>query len=176
MAQTTMADLLKQAEEAGISSFTPSEGPGTFEVVNANASKTKKGDPKFGIQWAVKGGPEDGKKFWTNINFIASKNDGTPNSMGLAMSFKELAVLGADASVVAGWDPDSANASEQVADAVVGAVVTADISVRESGGYTNIDLKKMKRVPSAAAPAPAAPAAAAAAAPPADSTGTAPLF
>lgn len=176
MAQTTMADLLKQAEEAGISSFTPSEGPGTFEVVNANASKTKKGDPKFGIQWSVKGGPEDGKKFWTNINLIASKNDGTPNSMGLAMSFKDLAVLGADASVVAGWDPDSPNASEQVADAVVGAVVTADISVRESGGYTNIDLKKMKRVPGAAAPAPAAPAAAAAAAPLADSTGTAPLF
>jgi len=173
MAQTTMADLLKQAEEAGISSFTPSEGPGTFEVVNANASKTKKGDPKFGIQWSVKGGPEDGKKFWTNINLIASKNDGTPNSMGLAMSFKDLAVLGADASVVAGWDPDSANASEQVADAVVGAVVTADISVRESGGYTNIDLKKMKRVPGAAAPAPAASAAAAS---PADGTGTAPLF
>jgi hypothetical protein len=48
--------------------------------------------------------------------------------------------------------------------------VTADISVRESGGYTNIDLKKMKRVPGAAAPAPAP------AAPPADATGTAPLF
>ena len=157
MASTSMADLLKQAEEAGISSYSPPDGPGTFRVAGANASKTKKGDPKFGIQWEVLDGPDAGKKFWTNINLIAVKNDGQPNTMGLAMSFRELATLGADADVVAQWDTDSPTISEDVQAAVVGTIVSAEVKSRESGGYTNIDMKKLKRLESA--PAPAAPAA-----------------
>lgn len=173
MASTSMADLLKQAEEAGISSYSPPDGPGTFRVAGANGSKTKKGDPKFGIQWEVVDGPDAGKKFWTNINLIAVKNDGQPNTMGLAMSFRELATLGADADVVAQWDTDSPTISEDVQAAIVGTIISGETKTRESNGYTNVDVKKMKRLESA--PAPAAPAAPAQSAPPA-AGGTPPPF
>lgn len=161
MASTSMAALLAQAEEAGISSFEPSPGTYTLRVASANGGKTKKGDPKFGVQYEIQGGPDNGKKFWTNINLTAIKNDGTSNSFGLAMSFKDLAALGADAATVAGWDVDSPAITEQVQAALVGTVVTADVSTRQSGGYTNIDVKKIRPVagggtPTATAPAPSA--------------------
>lgn len=158
MASSTMADLLRQAEAAGISSFTPPEGPGTFEVVGGNASKTQKGDPKFGIQFRVKGGPDDGKSFWINYNLIPVKNDGTPNSQGLAITFRDLAALGATADVVATWDVDAPDASEQVAAAVVGTVISADVQVKQSGDYTNVNLRKVKPVTPVPAAQPAAPA------------------
>lgn len=157
MASTTMADLLKQAEAAGISSFTPEKGNYNLRVVGANASKTKKLDPKFGVQFEIIDGPDAGKKFWINLNLIAVKNDGTPNSMGLAITFKQLAALGADAAEVATWDVDASDASERVARALTGSEVSAEIAVRESNGYTNIDLKNVKPRAAAPAPAPAAP-------------------
>ncbi len=158
MASTSMAALLAQAEEAGISSFEPSPGTYTLRVASANGGKTKKEDPKFGVQYEIQGGPDNGKKFWTNINLTAIKNDGTSNSFGLAMSFKDLAALGADAATVAGWDVDSPAITEQVQAALVGTVVTADVSTRQSGGYTNIDVKKIRPVAGGtpATPAPSA--------------------
>lgn len=159
MATVSMADLLKQAEDAGISSFEPTDGPAELEVIRANGSKTKNGDPKFGFQFKVLGGPDDGKSFWTNMMLVPTKKTGEPNSAGLAMTFRDLAVLGAEASIVSNWDIDSPNINDQVQDATVGTRVACEIQVKQSGDFTNINLRKLRRLDSATA-APAAPAAA----------------
>ena len=156
MASATMADLLKQAEEAGISSYEPTNGNYTLEVVRANAGRTKGGDPKFGIQFKVRGGPDDGKSFWTNFNLIATKKDGTPNSTGLAITFRDLAALGASADKVAQWDVDAPNANEQVEAAVKGTVISCEVQVKQSGDYTNINLRNVRpQAPAPSGPAPA---------------------
>lgn len=157
MASNTMQDLLDQAANAGISSYEPTDGHYELEVIRANAGKTRAGDPKFGVQFKVLGGPDDGKSFWTNFNLIAIKKSGEPNSAGLAITFRDLDTLGADASTVSGWDVDnSERASEQITDAIVGTKVAADVSVKQNGDYTNIDLRKMRRLSGTSAPAPAA--------------------
>lgn len=162
MASTTMADLLKQAEDAGISSYAPENGQTyDLEVIGANAGRTKNGDPKFGVHLRVIAGPDSGKSFWTNYNLRAVKANGEPNSMGLALTFKDLALLGAPSEVIAGWDVDAADASEKVAAALKGTRVSAEAAV--SGDFVN--LKKIKPLSGGAVPPPAAPAPAPAAAP-----------
>ena len=168
MSSASMADLLKQAEEAGISSFEPTPGNYDLVVRSANASKTKKGDPKFGVQFAIEGGPDDGKSFWTNYNLIAVKNDGTPNNAGLAITFRDLAALGAPADVVVQWDVDSPTITEDVNAALAGTRINADVAVKQSGGYTNIDVKKIRRRGEAAGTDPLAPPSPSAATPAAD--------
>lgn len=162
MASTTFADLLAQAESAGISGWTPNNQNYDLAVSGANGGKTQKGDPKIGVQFKVQGGPDDGKTFWTNFNLIAFKSDGQPNAQGLAITFRDLAALGAGADVVATWDADSPSFTEQISSVLVGNLVNADVQVRESNnGYTNINLRKIKRRDAgSAAPAPAAAAAA----------------
>lgn len=157
MASTTMAELLKAAEDAGISSYTPPDGPGEFEVIRANAGKTKKGDPKFGVKFKVLGGPDDGKSFWLNYNLIPVKNNGESNAKGLAMTFRDLETLGADSTVVATWDVDDPDCSEKVEAALVGTRVSAEVKTKQSGEWTNVNLNRLKRVD--AAPTPPAPAA-----------------
>ncbi len=162
MANATMAELLAQAESAGVSSYEPTNGNYTLEVTRANAGRTKAGDPKFGIQFKVQGGPDDGRSFWTNFNLIAMKKDGTPNP-GLAYTFRDLAVLGADGPTIATWDIDAEDANAQVEAAIVGARVTAQVEVKQSGQYTNINLRNLRRAqgtPAPSGPAPSAPAAA----------------
>lgn len=156
MATATMADLLKQAEDAGISNWTPTNGEKyELEVIRANGGTTKKGDPKFGVQFEVLSGPDKDKSFWTNFNLIAVKNNGEPNSAGLAITFRDLDTLGADASTVAGWDVDSDSISDSVADALVGTQVSAEVQVSSSNGYENVNLRRLTRL-SSASPAPAA--------------------
>lgn len=164
MASTTMQDLLAQAEAAGVATFTPTAGKYDLKVTNANGSKTKNGDPKFGVQFEITSGPDNGKRFWTNFNLIAVKNDGSSNAAGLAYTFRDLAALGADASTVAAWDPDSANISEQVSAALVGTEVHAEVTVKTSNGYTNVNLRNIRAQgpgvsSSAPGPVPSAPAA-----------------
>jgi len=64
--------------------------------------------------------------------------------------------------VVSTWDADASDYSDKVRSALAGTRINADVQVRQSGDYTNIDLRKIKRAaaaPAAAAAAPAAPAA-----------------
>ena len=147
MSAATFQQMIEAAEKEGISSWEPSEGPGEFRIADTNTGKTQKGDPKVGLRVAVDGGPNDGKSFWINYNFIAS------NPKGLAFTFRDLASLGATSDVVAKWDLGSAAFGEQVADALKGTTFKADVKKRENNGYTNIDLRNIKRSDAAAATA-----------------------
>ena len=153
MASSTFAQLLAAAEEAGIGTYTPSDGNYDLVVDAASGGKTKAGDPKVSLKLKVVGGPDDGKSFWTNYNFIAVKKDGTPNSQGLAITFRDLAAFGAPADVVGSWDADSPTFSDDVQEALVGATVNAEVQVRQSGDYTNINLRKIRSTTPTVAPA-----------------------
>lgn len=161
MASSTFADLLAAAEEAGIGTYTPTEGNYDLVVDDANGSKTKAGDPKVSLKLKVDGGPDNGKSFWINYNFIAVKKNGEPNTQGLAITFRDLAALGAPTEVVSTWNADASDYSDKVKAALAGTRINADVQVRQSGDYTNIDLRKIKRAAAALAAAAAAPAAAA---------------
>lgn len=162
MASSTFGDLLAAAEEAGIGTWEPSDGNFDLIVDAATGGKTKKGDPKVSLKLKVEGGPDDGKSFWTNYNFIAVKNNGEANTQGLAITFREVALFGADADTVRSWDADSPTFSEDVQKSVLGNRVNADVQVKQSGDYTNINLRKIKKregsPASTPAAAPAAPA------------------
>jgi len=138
MASSTFAALLAQAEEAGVGYFTPTPGPASLVVKNANMSATKAGDPKIGLQLAIVGGPDNNKSFWTNFNFIAT------SPTGLAISFRTLGELGMSKDDFLALPEDKEAASAKVKDILGGVAFTADIEVKVSGDWTNINLRKIK--------------------------------
>lgn len=140
-------DLIASAKDAGFVSEPPPPGKYVLRVNNANSGTTQAGDAKFGIQYEVVDGPEQGKKFWDNVNFIRS------NAQNIAISLRTFATLGLDEAYLA-----SGPSGEQVVERLLQApLIQADVSFVERNGYTNARLRNVKQVPQhqpQAAPAP----------------------
>ena len=153
MSSTTFAALLAQAEEAGVGYFEPTPGNYNLVIKSANMSATKAGDPKIGLQLGIVGGPDNNKSFWTNFNFIGT------NTTGLAISFRDLRSLGMGKEDFLALPDDREAASAKLKDLLGGKTFTCDIEVKESGDFTNINLRRIKLGGASAAPS-VAPAAA----------------
>ena len=162
MSQFNFGELLQQAKDAGAVTSTPDDGDYTLRVVGANAGDTKKGYPRFGIQWEIEGGPASGNRFWTNISF-------SDNPTNVAISFRQFREMGMGEDYFAS-NPDKEAVKERILQ--VGRITATVKTKKSSNGYENTDLSKIRllgagdpSVPSLSAvpsPAPAAPAPAAA--------------
>lgn len=152
MSTASFADLIAAAEAEGIGFYQPPNGKGEFRIANTNVGKTKNQDTKIGLHLAVDGGPDDGKKFWINLNFIPT------NPKGLAFTFRDLAALGASTDVVSTWDLTSPDRlGVQVADALNGVRFSAEVQISENNGYTNVNLRNISRKDAPAATQPPVP-------------------
>jgi hypothetical protein len=151
MTSASFAEMLRAAEAAGAVSSTLPKDRYTFKPVGANSGNTKAGDPKFGIQLEVVGGPQNGKRFWYNLQFVAK------SPQNIAITFRTFSSLGIDQDFFAA-DPSP----EQVKERILGiGLFSADYSAEVKNGYENIHLRGISletSAPAAAAPQPQAPA------------------
>jgi len=126
-----MKDLLAQASEAGGFEALPA-GEYHVQVEEASAKTAKTGNLMIVAEFRVVAGPYKKRKLWNNFVFAASN----PNA--LAMTFRQLAILGADNEFMQG-DPTP----DQIAQKIKGARATAKVSQREWKGETRNDVDRI---------------------------------
>lgn len=161
MASRTFQELLNEAAEAGLSTWTPEAGPYDMDIVRANYKDGKKGTPEFGVQWKVQGGPHDGKSFWDNFRFASPTNT--------AMTLKALAAFGLDADFFGTLTGTVAEESDKVIERLKQVSISCDLVVTKNGDFTNFRYNDVtRRDASADSGSSPEPAAASAATPAAD--------
>lgn len=160
MANTKFSALAEKAEAAGVGFYEPASGNYDLKIKTANVTATRAGDPKVGVQFSINGGPDNGKSFWTNFSFPSTSD------VAVSISFRTLAELGFTKDQMIQLPEDNEAASAIIAAALTGTEINAEVEVKQSGEYKNINLKRIKRqgqasptaVPAVAGAVSAAPA------------------
>lgn len=161
MTEYNFSDMLDEAKKSGALQSELPKGRYTLKIKNANTGSTKAGDPKFGFQWQVVSGEQEGAAFWDNVQFVPPREGKTGN---LAVTFSTFERYGIKRDYFAG-NPSPEDIKEKILQ--IG-VIEADVEFVTKNGYTNVQLRNIKHLgdvdpslsvpPPAAAPAAAAPA------------------
>lgn len=116
---------------------------GTYavEVASAADKVAQSGNHMIALTCRVIGGPYDGRLLWTNIVFA------TTNTTAMKFTLRKLNALGVGREWLATENPNAAT----IAAKVVGAVVNAEVTVREWNGENRNDIQTFKRAEGAAA-------------------------
>lgn len=181
MSSTTMADLLKQAAEAGFGGDLPA-GEYTLTIKTTNSKANKSGKQQIGVQWTVVEGPVNaGATAWQNQSL-------SPESpAALAAFFGFLRNLGVSEEVIAGTNPNDLTPLATHIAAINQGVnfrvkVVHSTSEKNGKTYNNVNFYLNERgvqasglVAVAAPPVPQSPVAAVLAAPPVVAQAPAPV-
>lgn len=160
MGKFKFSEMVKAAKDSGALADSPPDGEYDLEVVGASAGNTKAGDPRYGIRFKVVGGPEDGKAFWENVNFIGS------NPQNLAISFEFFRKLGVGDEF---WETEPDDEAVKARILEIGKI-HAKVKFVTKGDFTNVRFNNVKvlgqnvntsapSIPSAPVPAGAIPGA-----------------
>lgn len=145
MTARSFADLLKEAEDAGLQTWTPESGHYHLEVPTANYKDGKNGTPVFGVRWRVVGGPFDGKSFWDNFRFASPQNT--------AITLRTLAAFGLDGEFFGSLDGPIPDNADKVIARLKAISADVDLGVKQNGDFTNYSYKVTDAETPAAAPA-----------------------
>lgn len=149
-------DILEEQEEADSEFAAIPANTYTVEVDSAEATTAQSGNKMIKCTLRVQGGPYNGRLLWTNIVFA------TANPVAMKFTLRKLRALGVTKEWLAAQNPSV----EQIASAIEGKVVDAEVEVKPYNGENTNDVKGFKAVAAGAgSPAPG-PAAAAPPAPP----------
>lgn len=149
--------ILEEQEEADSEFAAIPANTYTVEVDSAEATTAQSGNKMIKCTLRVQGGPYNGRLLWTNIVFA------TGNPVAMKFTLRKLRALGVTKEWLAAHNPSV----EQIASAIEGKVVDAEVEQKPYNGEMTNDVKGFKAVTAGAgSPAPA-PAASSEPAPPA---------
>lgn len=139
MSELNLQDLWDEADKEGaldkFVGWEPADGwTGIVTVIKANKGTTKNGHPRIGLYLEVQGGPDEGKKTWTNVTF-------TDKSTKVALAQLKALGLGRE---------DLADGYDGIVAAVVG--LTAKAKVKNDGQWVNFNFSRIEPDTPAAPP------------------------
>lgn len=149
--------ILEEQEEADSEFAAIPANTYTVEVDSAEAVTAQSGNKMIKCTLRVQGGPYNGRLLWTNIVFA------TGNPVAMKFTLRKLRALGVTKEWLAAHNPSV----EQIAAAIEGKVVDAEVEQKPYNGEMTNDVKGFKAVsggagspaPAAASSGPAAPSA-----------------
>jgi hypothetical protein len=143
------SEMLDKAKESGALQSEVPKGRYTLKIKNANVGETKAKDPRFGFQWQVVSGEQEGSAFWDNVQFVPPRGD-KPGNLGVSFSTFERYGIKRDFFAS---NPSPEEVKEKILE--IG-LIEADVEFVTKGGYTNVQLRNIKHLgnvdPSLSAP------------------------